>query len=68
MNEHTTTTSFGTPDSVQFDIMASRTDIILTFEISDKETSEDENYTHTVWTEWAGIEDNISTTDEVGRD
>ena len=68
MNEHTTTTSLGTPGSVQLDYLAGRTDIVLAFEVHDEETFEDENYTHTVWTEWAGIEDNISTTDEVGRD
>ena len=62
MNENTLTTSLGTPSSVQLDYLASRTDIVLTFEVSNKETSEDENYSHTIWTEWDGIEDNISTT------
>jgi len=68
MNENTYSTSFGTPSSIQLDFMADRTDIVLTFEVSDKETSEDENYSHTIWTEWDGIEDNISTTDEFESD
>ncbi len=62
MNEGTLTTSLGTPSSIQFDTVADGTDIILTFEVSDKETSEDENHTHTIWTKWDRIEDNISTT------
>lgn len=62
MNEDTLTTSLGIPDSVQFDTVAGGTDIVLTYEVSDRETSEDENYTHTVWTKWDGIEDNLSTT------
>ena len=62
MNEDTLITSLGTPSSVQFDTVADGTDIILTFEVSDEETSEDENHTHTVWTRWDGIEDNVSTT------
>ena len=64
MNGNTTTTSFGTPDSVQLDYLASRTDIVLTFEVSDEETSEDENYSYTVWTEWDAIDSNISTTED----
>ena len=39
MNENTLTTSLGTPDTIQFDTVAGRTDIILTFEVPDKETS-----------------------------
>ena len=62
MNEDTLTTSLGTPSSIQFDTMADGTDIILTYEVPDKETSEDENHTHTIWTKWDRIEDNISTT------
>ncbi len=62
MNENSLTTSLGTPDTIQFDTVAGRTDIVLTYEISDRETSEDENYTHTIWTKWDGIEDNLSTT------
>jgi len=62
MNENTLTTSLGTPDSIQLDSVAGRTDVILTFEVPDRETSEDENRTHTIWTKWDGIEDNISTT------
>jgi len=62
MNENTLTTSLGTPDSIQLDTVAGRTDVILTFEVPDRETSEDENRTHTIWTKWDGIEDNISTT------
>ena len=62
MNEDTLTTSLGTPDSIQFDTVAGGTDIVLTFEVPDEETPEDENYSHTIWTEWDGIEDNISTT------
>ena len=62
MNENTLTTSLGTPDAIQFDTVAGGTDIVLTYEISDRETSEDENYTHTIWTKWDGIEDNLSTT------
>ena len=62
MNENTLTTSLGTPDSIQLDTVAGRTDVILTFEVPDRETSEDENRTHTIWTKWGGIEDNISTT------
>ena len=62
MNENSLTTSLGTPDTIQFDTVAGGTDIILTYEVPDKETSEDENYTHTVWTKWDRIEDNISTT------
>ena len=62
MNENTLTTSLGTPDTIQLDTMAGGTDIILTYEVLDKEISEDENYTHTVWTEWDEIKDNISTT------
>ena len=62
MNEDTLITSLGTPSSIQFDTVADGTDIILTFEVSDKETSEDENHTHTIWTKWDRIEDNISTT------
>ena len=37
-------------------------DIILTYEVLDEETSEDENHTSTIWTEWDGIEDSITTT------
>ena len=62
MNEDTLTTSLGTPDTIQFDTLAGGTDIILTYEAPDKDVSEDENYTHTIWTKWDGIEDNISTT------
>ena len=62
MNENTLTTSLGTPDSIQLNTVAGRTDVILTFEVPDRETSEDENRTHTIWTKWDGIEDNISTT------
>ena len=62
MNGNTTTTSFGTPNVIQFDTVAGGTDIVLTFEVLDEETSEDENYSHTIWTGWDGIEDNISTT------
>ena len=61
MNE-STSTSFRTPSSVQHTAVAGGTDIILTFEVSDEETSEDENYSYTVWTEWDEIENNISTT------
>ena len=62
MNENSLTTSLGTPDTIQFDTVADRTDIILTYEVLDKETSEGENHTHTIWTKWDRIEDNISTT------
>ena len=62
MNENTLTTSLGTPSSIQFDTVADGTDVILTFEVPDEEDSEDENHTHTVWTKWDRIEDNISTT------
>ena len=62
MNENTYDTSFGTPSSIQFDTVAGRTDIVLSFEIPDREISEDENYTHTVWTKWDNIPYNISTT------
>jgi len=62
MNENTLTTSLGTPDTIQFDTVAGGTDIILTFEVPDREISKDKNHTHTIWTEWDGIEDNISTT------
>ena len=62
MNENTLTTSLGTPDSIQFDTVADGTDIILTYEVLDEETSEDENHTSTIWTRWDRIEDNISTT------
>jgi len=62
MNENSLTTSLGTPDTIQFDTVADRTDIILTYEVPGKETSEDENYTSTIWTKWDRIEDNISTT------
>jgi len=62
MNENSLTTSLGTPDTIQFDTMADGTDIILTYEVPDKEASEDENHTHTIWTKWDRIEDNISTT------
>tara|TARA_Y100000310_G_scaffold199578_1_gene199558 strand:- start:632 stop:850 length:219 start_codon:yes stop_codon:yes gene_type:complete len=62
MNENTLTTSLGTPNVIQFDTVAGGNDIVLTFEVHDKETSEDENYSHTIWTKWDGIEDNISTT------
>ena len=62
MNENTLTTSLGIPDSIQYNTVAGRTDVILTFEVPDRETSEDENRTHTIWTKWDGIEDNISTT------
>jgi len=62
MNEDTLTTSLGTPSSIQFDTVADGTDIILTYEVPDEEISEDENHTHTVWTKWDRIEDNISTT------
>ena len=61
MNENTLTTSLGTPDSIQFDTVAGRTDIVLNFEAPDKETSEERNTSYTVWTKWDGIEDNIST-------
>ena len=61
MNDNIST-SFGTPSTVQHTAVASGTDIVLTFEVSGEETSEDENYSHTIWTEWDGIEDNISTT------
>ena len=62
MNENTLTTSRGTPSFIQFDTVAGGTDIVLTFEVLDEETSKDENYSHTIWTKWDGIEDNISTT------
>ena len=62
MNENTYTTSLGIPDSIQFSTVAGWTDIILTFKVSGKTASEDENRAHTVWTEWDRIEDNISTT------
>ena len=62
MNEDTLTTSLGTPSSIQFDTVADGTDIILAYEVPDKEISEDENHTHTIWTKWDRIEDNISTT------
>ena len=62
MNEDTLITSLGTPSSIQFDTVADGTDIILSFEVPDEEASEDENHTHTVWTKWDRIEDNISTT------
>ena len=62
MNEDTLTTSHGTPDTIQFDTVAGGTDIILTYEVLDEETSEDENHTSTIWTEWDGIEDSITTT------
>ena len=62
MNENTLTTSLGTPSVIQFDTVADGTDIVLTFEVPGEETSEGENYSHTIWTEWDGIEDNISTT------
>ena len=62
MNEDTLITSLGTPSSIQFDTVADGTDIILTYEVPDEEISEDENHTHTVWTKWDRIEDNISTT------
>jgi len=61
MNDNIST-SLGTPSTVQFDTVASGTDIVLTFEVPDEETSEDETYSHTIWTEWDGIEDNTSTT------
>ena len=64
MNENTLTTSLGTPSFIQFDTVAGGTDIVLTFEVFDEEISEDENYSHTIWTEWDGIEDNISTTED----
>ena len=66
MNENTYSTSFGTPSSIQLDSMAGRTDIVLTFEVSGKTSFEDENSSSTIWTEWDGIEDNVSTTDEFG--
>ena len=62
MNEDTLITSLGTPSSIQFDTVADGTDIILTYEVPDEEISEDENHTHTIWTKWDRIEDNISTT------
>ena len=62
MNENSLTTSLGTPDNIQFDTVAGGIDIILTFEVPDEETSEDENYTHTIWTKWDGIKNNLSTT------
>ena len=62
MNEDTLTTSLGTPDSIQLDTVAGRTDIVLSFEVPVREISEDENHTHTIWTKWDRIEDNISTT------
>ena len=37
MNENTLTTSLGTPDFIQFDTVASGTDIVLTFEVFDEE-------------------------------
>ena len=64
MNENTLTTSLGTPDTIQFDTVAGGTDIVLTFEVPDEETSEDENYSYTVWTEWDAIDSNISTTED----
>ena len=62
MNEDTLTTSLGIPDTIQLDTVAGRTDIVLTYQVPDREISEDENYTHTIWTKWDGIGDNISTT------
>ena len=64
MNEHTLTTSLGIPDTIQLDAVAGGTDIVLTYQVPNRETSEDENYTHTVWTKWDRIEDNISTTED----
>ena len=62
-----TSTSFGTPHSIQRSTMASGTDIVLTFEISGKETPEERNTSYTVWTKWDGIEDNISTSKDRGN-
>ena len=56
-----TSTSFGTPHSIQRSAMASGTDIVFTFEISGEETPEERNTSYTVWTKWDGITDNIST-------
>ena len=56
-----TSTSLGTPHSIQRSAMASGTDIVFTFEISDEETPEERNTSYTVWTKWGGIEDSIST-------
>tara|TARA_R110000824_G_scaffold140908_1_gene307187 strand:- start:4663 stop:4863 length:201 start_codon:yes stop_codon:yes gene_type:complete len=57
-----TSTSFGIPSHVQCTVVAGGTGTVFTFEVPDGETPEDENYSHTIWTEWDGIEDNISTT------
>ena len=57
-----TSTSFGTPHSIQRSTMASGTDIVLTFEISGKETPEERNTSYTLWTKWDNIPYNITTT------
>ena len=62
MNENTLTTSLGTPDTVQFDTVAGGTDIILTYEVPDKEISEERNTSYTIWTKWDNIPYNIATT------
>ena len=68
MNENTLTTSLGTPDTIQLDTMAGGTDIILTFEVSDRETSEDENYSSTPEIRWNGDKDSVSITKETWSD
>ena len=63
MNENTYSTSFGTPSSIQLDSMADRTDIIFTFEVSGKTSSEEEHRSYTVWTDWDNLTDNSSATE-----
>ena len=56
-----TSTSLGTPHSIQRSTVADRIDTVFTFKVSDEETAEERNTSYTVWTKWDGIEDNIST-------
>ena len=62
-----TSTSLGTPHSIQRSTVAGGIDTVFTFEVPDEEVAEERNTSYTVWTKWDGIEDNISTSKDRGN-
>tara|TARA_Y100000310_G_C20222182_1_gene596243 strand:+ start:331 stop:534 length:204 start_codon:yes stop_codon:yes gene_type:complete len=67
MNE-TTSTSLGTPSSVQLDYLADRTNFLFTFEVSGETSSKEDNTSNTVQSRCRGISNDTEKTNANGSD
>ena len=67
MNE-TTSTSLGTPSSIQLDYLAGRTNFLFTFEVSGETSSKEDNTSNTVQPRCRGISNDTEKTNANGSD